>query len=83
MCIRDRFEDELSGKTTFNIGTLRCEDGEIVLEANLRYPASMEKETVIKAIDRTCRQSGFIFEQKDYLPPVYTRPDSDLSLIHI
>lgn len=72
-----QFEDELSGKTTFNIGTLRCEDGEIVLEANLRYPASMEKETVIKAIDRTCRQSGFIFEQKDYLPPVYTRPDSD------
>lgn len=72
-----QFEDELSGKTTFNIGTLRCQDGEIVLEANLRYPASMEKETVINAIDRTCRQSGFIFEQKDYLPPVYTRPDSD------
>lgn len=72
-----QFEDELSGRTTFNIGTLRCENGEIVLEANLRYPASMEKETVINAIDRTCRQSGFVFEEKDYLPPVYTRPDSD------
>lgn len=71
------FEDQLSGKTTFNIGVLRCEDGDVVLEANLRYPASMEKETVVGAIEMTCSRAGFFYKEKDFLPPVYTEPDSD------
>lgn len=71
------FEDQLSGKTTFNIGTLYCEGGQIVLQANLRYPASMEKEEVVSAIKKTCSQADFIYVEKEYLPPVYTEPDSD------
>lgn len=74
------FEDDLSGKTTFNIGTMRLEEGAVVLEANLRYPASMKKETILDAIEKTCALAGFTYEEKDYLPPVYTKPDSDFVL---
>ena len=71
------FEDQLSGKTTFNVGTMRCEDDQILLEVNLRYPASMAKETIVGAIQKTCDAAGFIYAEKDYLPPVHTEPDSD------
>ncbi|MGF6376988.1 succinyl-diaminopimelate desuccinylase [Clostridiales Family XIII bacterium PM5-7] len=71
------FEDELSGKLTFNIGTINMTAKEIVLEANLRYPASMGKEEVMDALRKTSNLAGFTMEEIDYLPPVYTKPDSD------
>ena len=71
------FEDQLSGKTTFNIGVLRYEENTAVLEANLRYPASLPKETIKQAVEKTCDEAGFVYAEKDYLPPVYTEPDSD------
>lgn len=72
------FEDALSGKLTFNIGTLGYDEekGEVVLEANMRYPASMEKETVVAAIEKTCGEAGIGWVETDWLPPVYTEPDS-------
>ncbi len=65
------------GKTTFNIGVLRYEENTAVLEANLRYPASLPKETIKQAVEKTCDEAGFVYAEKDYLPPVYTEPDSD------
>lgn len=70
------FEDELSGKLTFNIGAAEYKDGVIHLDANLRYPASMEKNTVTDAIEKTCAEAGFACDFVDYLPPVYIKPDS-------
>lgn len=70
------FEDELTGKLTFNIGSLEYGEGSVKLEANLRYPASMEKEEVIRAVAKTSEMAGFGCEEVDYLPPVYIKPDS-------
>lgn len=72
------FEDQLSGKLTFNIGTVRYDEDkeQLVMEANIRYPASMEKAAVTEAIERTCSEGGFGWRERDWLPPVYTEPDS-------
>lgn len=70
------FEDELSGKLTFNIGKVVFQDGNLVLESNMRYPASMKKQEVVDAIEKTCKQGEITCKEIDYLPPVYTEPDS-------
>lgn len=41
------FEDALSGKLTFNIGTIILEENRIMIEANIRYPASLEKDAAL------------------------------------
>lgn len=71
------FEDELSGKLTLNIGIIKVTGQDAVLESNLRYPASMNFDEVKAAMDKTIEKAGFAYEQKSYLPPVYTEPDSD------
>lgn len=70
------FEDELSGKLTFNVGVIKWEDDEILLESNIRYPASMAREAMEEALDTACQRAGFTWQMKEYLPPVYTKPDS-------
>lgn len=70
------FEDELSGKLTYNTGIIKWDGETVLMESNLRYPASMEKQTMMQAMDRFCKNTGFSWKMKDYLPPVYTKPDS-------
>lgn len=70
------FEDELTGKLTFNIGVIRYNGKDVELEANLRYPASMKKEEIWQALQDSCSAAGFICTEKEYLPPVYIKPDS-------
>lgn len=70
------YEDELSGILTQNIGIIRFEDDVITLECNIRYPASLEKESTIAAIKGAWEKAGFDFVERAYLPPVYTKPDS-------
>lgn len=70
------FKDELSGKLTFNIGTISLENGKIKMEANLRYPASMQKDVVVSALQAGSEKAGWKMEVYDALPPVYTKPDS-------
>lgn len=71
------FEDELSGKLTLNIGIIKVQDNDVILESNLRYPASMDVDEVRAAMDVTLEKAGFAYSLKAYLPPVYTEPDSD------
>jgi len=71
------YEDELSGILTQNIGIIRFEDDVVTLECNIRYPASLEKEETIAAIKAAWEKAGFEFVSRAYLPPVYTKPDSD------
>lgn len=70
------YEDELSGKLTFNVGMIKMEEDRIFIEANIRYPASLEKESTIKSIQEKCEAAGFVYEFYDYLPPVYIEPNS-------
>lgn len=70
------FEDELTGKLTFNIGVIRYDGKQVEMEGNLRYPASMEKEEMWDALQKASKEAGFICREKEYLPPVYIEPDS-------
>lgn len=70
------FADQQSGLLTFNVGVISYKEDKLHIEANIRYPASMEKEHVINLILRECALKGLEAEITDYLPPVYIDPES-------
>ncbi|MBR4862146.1 MAG: Sapep family Mn(2+)-dependent dipeptidase [Firmicutes bacterium] len=70
------FEDTLSGKLTFNVGTICLKEGVIEMEVNLRYPASMEMQQVMDAVRTGCEKAGWNLFEKDALEPVCIEPDS-------
>ena len=72
------FSDEESGILTFNIGTISSGKDEICLQANVRYPASLEYDFVYGAIKKRLNKGGFLVEEVDFLPPVSFKKNSPL-----
>lgn len=52
------FEDEVSGKLTFNVGTLSYEDETVKFGASIRYPATLCMEHVLKQLTKQCEKAG-------------------------
>ena len=75
------WEDELSGKTTLNVGIMEMKGSVVTMKANLRYPATLEKDFVQKAMAKTMSDAGFHYDEAAYLPPVYIDPESDFMKI--
>lgn len=44
-------EDELSGKLTFNLATVKLLDDSLIFEADIRYPVSYKKDQILKALN--------------------------------
>lgn len=72
------FSDEESGMLTFNVGTVTFDGEGICLQANARYPASLEHDFVFGAIRTGLGGGGLLVEETDYLPPVSFKTDSPL-----
>lgn len=72
-----RFEDELSGVTTLNIGTIGKNGKGITMESNLRYPASISFAEVDVAMKKTLDDAGFSYKAVSCLPSVYVDPESN------
>ncbi len=70
------FEDQVSGKLTFNIGTINLDKESVKIAANLRYPASEEFQVVRKAMDKTFEKAGFEYVEKAKLPSICVEKDS-------
>ena len=51
------FEDEVSGKLTFNVGTLSYRDGTIKFGASIRYPATLCMDSVLERLTEQCKKA--------------------------
>lgn len=71
------FEDAVSGKLTFNVGTMELKDGRLTLGASVRYPASIEKTAVIGAMQRTCAEAGIKMDIRSHMDALYVEQESD------
>lgn len=69
--------DEMSGRTTFNVGVIQQKDNYIALEADLRYPVSWEKNEVVHRLSTTCDEAGFGLQIRNSFPPIFRDPDSE------
>lgn len=72
------FEDQVSGKLTFNVGQILLADNLISLISNIRYPASCDKEKVFEAVQSQAKALNFEYEQTDHMDSICIDPNSEL-----
>ena len=70
------FEDEISGKLTFNMGALHLEEGKIKLGINIRYPVTVKGEDVIAALQKVAAANNIIIEGIDDSKPLHVPADT-------
>ena len=75
------FEDKLSGKLTFNVGTIQKEENTIVLSTSIRYPATVEEEKVMGNLHKTCEMAGIQMDIKSSMDALFV--DSDSKFVQI
>ncbi len=71
------FEDEASGKLTFNVGTIALECGKLTFGVSVRYPATVDKVKVFSAAEETCRRAGMKMDITSHMNGLYVDAGSD------
>lgn len=71
------FEDEASGKLTFNVGTIEMKDGKATFGVSVRYPATVEKERIFKAAEETCSAAKMEMQIISHMNSLYADENSD------
>ena len=72
-----KLEDE-SGQLTFNISTFDVSEKETRLQIDLRLPATITKEQIVKRLAARVKEFDLHYEDYDYLAPLFVPKDSDL-----
>lgn len=70
-------EDEISGKLTFNLGTIKGNNNEISLGINIRYPVTKQYDDFMKNLTDKMLSVGFIVEDIKHKAPLYVSPEED------
>lgn len=65
------FSDKISGGTTFNVGRIYVDGDNIVMEIDIRHPVTVEKESVISALEKKMNEAGFKVEVFSTQAPIY------------
>jgi succinyl-diaminopimelate desuccinylase len=66
------FEDDISGKLTFNPGVIKTTEDEIKLSVNIRYPIKIDSKTVYSGIRKALKGTGIeLIEDDDEMKPIY------------
>lgn len=74
----DHFEDEASGKITFNVGKAYAEDNKQVITLDIRYPVSFTKGDIIKAVSDFAQAYDMSVSVYSSLDSLYVPQDSHL-----
>ncbi|RKD32526.1 dipeptidase PepV [Thermohalobacter berrensis] len=72
------FEDDISGKLTFNVGVIDIDEKGAEITVNIRCPIKYNKKEVFNGIERTLEGTGVEVIEKDYLPSIYVPKDHEL-----
>lgn len=71
--------EDPAGVLTFNVGTVNMdENGRILLQCNIRYPASVEYSDIRELLEKQLKKYEFLYKEVDHLAPVYHKKDSAL-----
>ncbi|MEA1976022.1 MAG: dipeptidase PepV [Bacillota bacterium] len=72
-----QLEDEISGKLTFNVGTIKLDETSVQLGINIRYPITFNEADVYNGIDNILSTSIYNFDNKikiekiEHMNPIY------------
>ena len=71
--------EDSAGVLTFNVGTVSMDENrKILLQCNIRYPASVEYNDIKELLEKQLKKYDFAYNEVDYLAPVYHKKDSAL-----
>lgn len=71
-------KDEDSGKLTMNVGQIDFSKFGEVIGIDIRIPVSISKSYVVNAIKRVAEKYGLVYDEFDYLSPVFIDKKSPL-----
>lgn len=69
-------EDEISGALTASGTVVRMEEQRVVLEMDIRYPVTLEADSILERLEREAAQYGFSIESCEDNRPSYMDKDS-------
>ncbi|MFP4017050.1 MAG: dipeptidase PepV [Halanaerobiales bacterium] len=73
-----QMEDDVSGPLTFNVGMINIDEKMAEITVNIRYPVTVEYETVVEKIKNTLDDYGFEYEELSHMGPLYVEKDDPL-----
>ncbi len=71
-------QDEVSGKLSFNVGTIEYNGNRVVSKLNLRYPVTFKLEDMLNPLNKTLEGSGISIENFEHQKPLYFPEDHKL-----
>lgn len=72
------FEDETSGKLTFNVGKIKADEKDANITINIRYPISMNSNEVFEGLKSKTDAQGFSIRGDEDMKPKYIPTDHEL-----
>jgi succinyl-diaminopimelate desuccinylase len=72
------FKDDISGKSTLNIGTIELDNKSVLLKCNLRYPISIDYNSVIDSINNSLKSSPLKYFEFEHIEPIYFSKEDEL-----
>lgn len=70
--------DDISGKLSLNLGTLRADEKELSLEINYRYPVTKKYEDCAPVLEQAFEQAGFLKASERHKASLYVPEESEL-----
>lgn len=71
-------EDEISGKLSFNLGTVRGDESQVSIQINYRYPVTKNYEDCAPILDDQMNEAGFVKGTERHKKSLYVPEDSEL-----
>ena len=73
------FEDEITGKLTFNAGLINVKNGMLSLKVDMRTPITSDKDTIVDQLRKESAKYNVKVRNVDFMEPVFLPPDSHLA----
>ncbi|MBJ8349855.1 dipeptidase [Streptococcus zalophi] len=73
-----KIEDEPSGQLSFNVAGLTIDENHSEIRIDMRIPVLADKDALVKQLSETVAQYGLVYEEFDYVRPLYVPLDSQL-----
>lgn len=73
-----KMSDSVSGSLTVNLSTVHIEDDKAYAQFDIRYPVTVNGDTVIKQFNKAAKISGLKAEVLHHEKPLYVKKDTEL-----
>lgn len=71
-----KMRDSISGELTLNVGTLDIDESEAKCTIDIRYPVTMDAQSIINRVKTAANKEGLNFTILSHMPPLHVKKDA-------